>query len=402
MLIEIANVLGRRISSSIDFIEEDQAKTIIYAALETTKNLLNARIAEVYCLKTTPYFVNAQFRSDTTEDFHRFISVPKTLTPSKRFSSDIYDPNIKGFWKWVYEKNLPVWIETTEEKNISGKIVVENKAPGSENIPAEYNATDDLVTSLVVIPFEHKIEHSKGIWGFFDIEFTAPLMYSSDRYEALTKLADHIASIIWKSKAWAANKEGTANAAEQFAEWCRNWTGAATLPDKTGLFVSTPAPSQAVRDLVAKAFYDHGIQWDEYIFKERKTRLPETQGLGIMQILKKEHFAVIDITHKEQEPNILILLGLLLNHEKRCLVIYDKDDVEDIPTLLTQMTLPVGRGASQLPHLYAYEIKEKEVMFYDRSDEAVTWEELWRGFLNDVRETSSAFRVAHDWYPKKK
>lgn len=465
MLSELADKMERRISRSIDFIEIEQALRAVKASLSAVRQFLNATIVEIHLLEEKHERANDDPDKiiGTKKVFCRFsYDVDERLRETDRYRTEDYEHNPlkkKGYWQWVYKYQLPLWIASAENtaikkfpdnveavrnwvfplpkdtyrmdnlRHIEEKYIEQDWHPAYISCQKYDKLFEGIegsrllcTRSLVVIPFKHKIENSDGIWGFLDIEFAEPTPYNQKQYEALGKLADNIATIIWKANAWSVNKQGTLAAVEDFERDCQKMSTALRI--KTALFLldserdSERAGSRIVEDLITRACEIKYIKVNKIMLKEKFGELLQvlptytlrcTQGLEAEEpdfsrfIL--EHFAIVDITSYDTNPEVLLLLGLAISLKKPCCIIHEKDDksVEDhIPDVIEVALAAAGGYRSNIIRSYSYKESTdgntSNVVFYNEKKEIVNWEEEWRNFLESVEESSSAYRVACSWF----
>lgn len=380
MLFNLANEL-KKFSSAIDFVAEPECKKAIEAALIALRHSLKATIVEFRLLD--------QKEVEQTEDlkankmypcFKRYKwDATQNILENKIKKSDYYylgnEKGVKkpdGVWTWVYEKQQPMWIEDLSSYNQEGNF--DNMV--GPVVEKENKKTFSTTCSVIIATFNHKIEHSKDLYGFLSIEFDVIHKFDLDEYKQLQEISNCLADLVWKSNAWKINVDGTADAAEKFIAFCKEVRGA----EKTCLLVPFGPLSTKVEERIKECLSSSGIKCHTYQV-DRVVQVDAAASVEGAQI------AVVDIT--QHNPDALIILGRMINQGSPCLILSDNDDLHPPPTCLASSS---EKGEETWLY-YRYKHDENGNLCF--VDNEKSWNEVLADYLRFAETKSVSFRAAN-------
>jgi hypothetical protein len=324
----------------LDFITTEDARVAVKAVIEKLTCATDAYIVDVYWKKKPVK------GGDVLDPFVWI------RTESSQPSSIIITEE-EGILPWVFKNGKVAWIDEVKAKDWSKPVLnlaavdalkfeqkygdisqdyneeIDKYIQPSSKIDSFSEATDAIIS----LPLKHR----GIIWGLISLEFKKPKPYDSDLLKQLKKITPNLACLIWKSDIYEQNNAETHEAVLEFSKLVSK-EEAETVPltDYPSCFFSRQFDEAGKFEKIEKKV-GQIVSNSKIILTSFRPQAKDFVVKQIIDNIKSSHFCIADIT--EQNPNVMIELGMMMMYQKDIIIFKSSDDDSPIPFDINQSNI---------------------------------------------------------------
>ncbi|MCG8344630.1 MAG: hypothetical protein MI685_05645 [Chlorobiales bacterium] len=339
----------QKLSISVEFLNENDAKTILEITNEKIQDKTNALIVDLLVKKQGQKGVILDPLVSTHEKSKRGAAKGKEITSSS-----------SGVWDWVYKYKSPLWLENIISLNKENKVI--NKL-NRHNISKKYLDFWHETDGILVIP----LFRGENFMGIYSIEFPEYIIIKKETVGEIIELSKSVATLLWKVEVQNQINEDSSSAISHFRNAIFDETFEKTLDEYRSGFFARPfdVKYEGVENYIKEFFGQKKILVKSFVHKPHE----EFVVSDIRNQIESSHFGIIDIS--ECNPNVMIELGMMKAFHKKVILLLQKDDDTKIPFDLAPF------------EVYKYEFRTDEIsVVQPRSSQMKTIDDFLNSFIN--------------------